>query len=213
MIQITGHAQDAMKANWVNGLEEEMTQIRPQLQDLITTTMLSAANSGIQVQIDSLTAYAGLTRGAISWFESYEAAINDIISYSALMTAYRTLRDNDIAAKPDLILCPWNQKQRIYQITGQPAIKYIGPNDAAAGFTTDCAFAGVPVEAISDLTDTVILYIDRTPGNWVHIKHRDWSVKPMAPSGDSDVYQISYAGIGPLCRNPKKQGKNTGCTA
>jgi hypothetical protein len=210
LLQATGHAKDAMRSNWVNGLDEEAVQLTSQIADLWTTTFMGSTY-GLQNAILATGSYAGQTRGSITWFEAYTAALSDYISYSTLMTTYRTMRAAERGARPDLILCPWNQKARIYNITGQPAAKYIGPADAAADFDNQ-SFASTAVMGIADMTTTVIFMLDRSPGYFKNIVHRPWQVKDMGPSGDSDLYQISYAGL-LVNRNPIKQAQLTACTA
>lgn len=210
MVQLTGHAKDAMKSNWVNGLEEEMTLAKEDITDLITTSYMESTY-GLEVAVDATSTYAGITRGSATYFESQETAVSAAVGYSNLIAMYQGLRDNNVGAKPGLILCPWNQYTRIYNISGGPAIRASDSNDIARGYEA-ISFNGVPVAPLPDMTDTVILFLDMGPEKWAHIVHRDWDVKQMAPSGDSDVYQISYAGI-LACKNPMKQGKLTGCTA
>jgi len=210
MVQITGHARDAMRRAWVNGLDLEFAMLREDLVDLVTTTWMDATD-GIQAAVDSTTTYGGISRGSASYFESKETAVSAIVGFSDLIDMYEALRDNDFGAKPDLVLCPWNQYTRIYQVVGQPAIKNISPADSASSYLSQ-AFAGMDIQPLGDLTDTVILFLDRRPGKWEVITHRPLQVKEMAPSGDSDVFQVSLS-VNLICTDPKSQGKLTGCTA
>jgi hypothetical protein len=210
LLNITGHARDAMRRNWVNGLDLEMSMLKEDIVDLVTTTYMDATD-GIRAAVDSTTTYAGVTRGSVTYFEANENAVNAIVSFGDLIDLYEEQRDNDIGARPDLILCPWNQYTRIYQITGQPAIKNIAPLDAASGYNSQ-VFAGMSIQPLGDLTDTVIFMLDRRPGNWTVVQHRPFQVKEMAPAGDSDVYQLSVA-VNLICLHPKFQGKLTGCSA
>jgi hypothetical protein len=147
----------------------------------------------------------------VSYFEANENAVNAIVSFSDLIDLYEEQRDNDIGAKPDLIVCPWNQYTRIYQIAGQPAIKNISPIDSASGYQSQ-VFAGMAIQPLGDLVDTQIFMLDRSPGSWIVVQSRPFQVKEMAPSGDSDVFQVSL-GVNLICRHPKFQGKLTGCSA
>jgi hypothetical protein len=210
MVQITGHARDAMRSNWVNGLEEEMMLAKEDIMDLITTSYMESTY-GLEVAVDSTSAYAGITRGSATYFESQETAVSAPIGYSHMMAMYQGLRDNNVGAKPGLIMCPWNQYSRIYAISGGPTVRAADSNDVAKGYEA-ITFNGVPIAPMPDMTDTVILFLDMAPEKWAHVVHRNWDVKQMGPSGDSDVYQISYSGI-LACKDPKKQGKLTACTA
>lgn len=209
-IQITGHARDAMRSNWVNGIEEEMTLAREDVIDLMTTSFLGATY-GLEVSVDSTTTYAGVTRGSATYFEAYETAVSAALGYANLIAMYQALRDNDRGAKPSLILCPWNQYTRIYNLSGGPALRQNPTPDVANGYEA-ISFNGIPIKPIPDMTDTVLLMLDTSPEKWAHITHRAWDVKEMAPSGDSDVYQLSYAGT-LCCKDPMRQGKLTGLTA
>lgn len=209
-IQITGHARDAMRSNYVNGLDLEFSMLAEDLMDLVTTTWMDAT-SGIRAAVDATTAYGGITRGSASYFESNENAVNGIVGFSDLITLYEEQRDNDIGARPDLILCPWNQYTRIYEVTGQPAVKNISPADSAEGYLGQ-VFAGMQIQPLGDLTDTVIFMLDRRPGKWTVIQHRPLTVSDQGRSGDSDVYEISLS-VNLFCLDPKSQGKLTGCTA
>ena len=56
------------------------------------------------------------------------------------------------------------------------------------------------------------MMIDERPDNFKGKIIRPFSVKDMGPSGDSDVYQLSWGGQ-LVCKQPRFQGKLTGVTA
>lgn len=210
MVQITGIARDAMRSNIANGIDLEMMLVAKDLLDLVNTTWMDST-SGLLAAVDSTTAYGGKTRGSISYFEALETAVNGIVGFDDLINFLETLRDADIAASTNLLLLPWSQYTRLYGITGQPAIKNTTPVDAAQGYFQQ-TFAGLQVQPLRDLTSTVILGLDTSPGNFEVIEHRPLTVHDQGRSGDSDVFQISTS-LNWVCYNPMKQGKLTGCTA
>ncbi len=56
------------------------------------------------------------------------------------------------------------------------------------------------------------MFLDNRPGANSVVEHRPYTVDYQGRSGDSDVYQISWAG-NLVCRRPKESGKLTGVTA
>lgn len=216
-VQITGHARAAMRSNWVSGLDEEMIQLKGNLVDLINRTYMDATN-GIQVAISGTSDYAGVTRATSSWFCSYAQAVSDALGYSNMTTQYTTSRAFDYAAKPDVILLPWNQVKRYHAISGQPGMKVFTPTDVASGLQGGLTFAGIPIAALDDLTSTVALWLDRRPGKWAHVYHdtdtsvQGWEIQDLGKSGDSDVLALYYRGH-LICRDPLRQSKMTSLTA
>ena len=210
MVQVTGHARDALKSNYVNHVMVEMEQALEDIKDLFNTSFMGSTY-GLELAVDSSSNYGGITRSAATYWQSVESAVNANISYTDLRDMQESVRDNEHAARPNVILCSLNQESNIYSITGQPATKMIGPTDSAPGLTAH-TFNGMPIIALRDWTDTVIMMLDMNPQHWAIVEHRPFNVKEMAPSGDSDIYQLSAAML-LACKNPLKQAKLTAVTA
>jgi hypothetical protein len=210
MLQITGHARDALQSAWFDAIAEETLLARADVVDLITTTAMSGTN-GIETMIDSTTTYAGIARGAAAYWESTETAVAGPLAVSDLEDLLETIRDNDKGGNPTHIFGPLNQVTNFARLSGTPYVQNGGPADKGQHLMGP-SFAGRPFIGLPDFTNDVIVMADMRPGNFGMYQQRAWDVKAMAPSGDSDVMQLSWAGL-PICRQPKFQGKLTGVTA
>jgi hypothetical protein len=211
MLQVTGHARDALQSRWIDHISLEGTLLRDDIVDLMTTSYMGSTY-GIELSVDYGSAYAGITRnGAAGYWESTETAVDRALAFSDMVDLQETIRDNDKGGMPGMWLCSLNQESNIYRLTGQPAIKNIGPADNAPGLTAQ-TFNGVKVVALPDWSDTVICCLDMRPEKWDMRVTREFEVKEMAPSGDSDVFQLS-TGRCMFNTEPKYDGKLTGVTA
>ncbi len=212
MIQVTGHALDAMRSNYVgiDVVDSEVEGCSEDIEDLLNTSFMGSTY-GITKAIDSTATFAGIARGASPWWESTVTSVGRKLAFQDLIDLQETIRDNDKGGKPGAIFCPLNQETNIYQLTGQPAVKQIGPSDAAPALTSQ-SFNGWPIIALGDFDDNTILMVDVRPKQWLVPVIRPMSVKAMAPSGDSDIYQIS-TGSALICHNPKNHGKLSSVTA
>jgi hypothetical protein len=210
MVQVTGHAKDALQSAWLPAVEEEMTLLMQDIIDLITTTTMSGAN-GLETMVDSTTTYAGIARGAAAYWESTETAVSGALATSDLQDIDEAIRDNDKGGNPGLILCPWNQNTNIYRLTGTPFVQQGPVTDKSPGMLVQ-SFNGSNIVPLGDFANTVIMFLDMTPGKWAHVVIRDFEVKDMGPSGDSDVMQVSTGRI-LINKSPKLDGKLTGVTA
>lgn len=211
MVQVTGHARDALKSRYIDHIDEEARLGRSDLIDLITTGFMGSTY-GLELAVDYGSSYAGVTRsGSAGWFESTETATNAALATSHLIDLQETIRDNDKGGKPSLLLGSINQESNLYQLSGPHVIHNSNPSDKAPGLNSQM-FAGKTCVFLPDFSDTVIMLLDMRPSNWAPMQIRPFSVKQMAPSGDSDVYQVSWGGQ-LVCRMPKFQGKLTGVTA
>lgn len=210
MLQITGHARDALRSAWFNSIAEETLQAMRDIIDLITTTFMSGTN-GLETMVDSSTTYAGIARGSAGYHESTETAVSAALSVEDLEDLLETIEDNDKGGKPTHIFGPRNQVTNFSRLSGTPYVQNGDPNDKGQHLIST-SFAGRPFIGLPDFTNTVIAMLDMRPGHFMMKVHRPWSVKDMGPSGDSDVMQLSYACI-PICKQPKFQGKLTGVTA
>lgn len=210
MLQTTGHARDALKSAWIAAVEEDMRLLVQDIIDLITTTTMSGTN-GLETMVDGGTTYAGIARGSAAYWESTETAVSGILATSDLYDIDEAIRDNDKGGKPSLILLPWNQNTNIYQLAGAPFVQTAGPSDKAVGMLNQ-TFNGSKILPLGDWTNTVIMFLDMSAGKWRHVVIRDFQVKEMAPSADSDIMQVSTGRI-LINKNPKFDGKLTDVTA
>ncbi len=211
-VHTSGMARDALRSNWIDSIAEDMLGVRADMVDLITTNMMSNGTYGLEAAVDSTTTYAGISRGSAAYFESSETAVDGALNVSNLYDLQETIRDNDKGGNPSLILLPLNQETNLYRLTGQPFTAMAGPADKAAGLYQQ-TFAGMRVVALPDWTNTVIMMLDMTPGKFVQVIQRDWTVTEMPVEGDSaGIYQISYSLL-LVNKNPKLDGKLTSVTA
>lgn len=210
MLQITGHARDALRSAWFNSIAEETIQAMRDVIDLITTTSMSGTN-GIETMIDSTTTYAGIARGAAAYWESTETAVGGPLTITAMEDLLETIEDNDKGGQVTHIFGPRNQETNFARLAGTPYIQQGGTADKGQHLLAP-KFAAIPFIALPDFTNTVIVFADMRPGHFKMLQQRPWSVKEMSPSGDSDVMQLSWAGQ-PICKQPKMSGKLTGVTA
>jgi hypothetical protein len=210
VVEVTGHAEAALKSQWLPAIEEEIRLGNKDLIDLITTTFIGST-SGLEVAIDSTSTYAGQARGSAAWWESTETAVSGALSYDDLIDLQEAIRDNDKGGMPSMILCPYNQESNIFRLTGGPAMQTLSPQDKASGLMNQ-AFGGIPVIPLYDFTNTVIAMLDNRPGKNSVVEHVPFTVTDQGRSGDADVFQIKWAGCW-VNRIPKFDGKLTGVTA
>jgi hypothetical protein len=210
MIQITGHARDAMGAGLVDGIDQETIMAIEDIRDLINTSFLGGTY-GLEAAIDSTTTYAGIARGSASYWESTETAHNAALSYTAMINLAEAIKDNDKGGRTTHWLMPWNQTTNYFNTAGQQAVKMIGPEDALRGYSYQ-SVDGKPVVGLGDMTDTVIIAMDMRPGQIEIVEQLPFQVDFQGRSGDSELYQISWAGCMPVY-SPKLHGKLTGVTA
>lgn len=212
MVQITGHAVDALKSRWVDHEDAEVMLGMNDLVDLMTTSFMGSTY-GLTLAVDYGSSYAGITRnGSASYFESTETAHNAALTTDALIDLRETCRDNDKGQRgPARWIMSLNQESNLYRLQGPHVISNSNPSDKLPGISSQ-TIAGEPVYALPDWDDNTIVRVDAGAGHIMLVEHRPFSVKPMAPSGDSDIWQFSWAGALPN-HLPKYDGKLTGVTA
>jgi hypothetical protein len=211
MLQITGHARDALGSAWLPAIEEEAILAREDLGDLITTSFMGSTY-GIELAVDYGSTYAGVTRsGAAGWFESTETAHSAALSTDAMIDLQETIRNANKGGQPMISLGNLNQESNIYRLGGPHLITNQNPADKTPGLMQN-RIAGTAYVSVPDFTTTVIMMLDMRPRNWAAKQIRPFSVKEMAPSGDSDIMQLSWGGA-LVCKQPRFQGKLTGVTA
>jgi len=209
MVEITGHARAALRSNYVDAVSEEFALAQKDMTDLITTAYITE----LATAVDSTTAYAGITRGSAAYFESAETAVSGLLAETDLEDLIETLMDNDRGAMAGGLqwFMPMNQATNVYRLTGGPATQFIGDADKAPGFLRQ-SFAGLPINALGDMTDTVVYLLDLSMGKWEVVEHQAFDLIDQGRSGDADLFMITYRGQ-LVCTDPKLQGKLTGVTA
>jgi hypothetical protein len=211
-VEVTGHARAALRSNWVDGISEEFMLGNQDLIDLVARTVQSGTN-GLETAVDSTATYAGITRGAATYFESAETAVNGLLATTDGVDLIETMADNDRGANINNMvwLMPWNQYTNMYNLTGGPAAQMIDDKDKVPGYFGQ-TFARIPVVPVPRQTDTVIMLLDLTPGNFEMVEHQPITVYDQGRSADADLFLITYL-FKLVCKNPKMQGKLTGVTA
>jgi|FLOH01.1.fsa_nt_gi hypothetical protein len=214
MVEITGHLRAALQSDqgYVNALAEEFALGQRDIVDLINTTYMSGTN-GMETAVDSTTAYAGITRGSASYFESAETAVSGALAVTDLEDLVETMLDNDRGASAEYMrwFMPYNQATNIYRLTGTPAQQMISDSDKAPAFLRQ-TFGGIPMSPLGDFTNTVIILADLAPGMWEVVEHEGFMVHDQGRNADADLSMVTYRG-GLVCLDPKLQGKLTGVTA
>ena len=216
MVQLTGHAVDAMGSSQIpiDAVSSELDGAAQDVSELMNTTFLGATNSGLEVAVDSTTTYAGIARGAATYWESVETSVGGALTITALEDMLETLLDNDVGARPQALLAPFNQLTNYARLTGTPYMQNGPPNDKGQQLVAP-QFAGMPLLGVGNFSNTVIAMLDlgttQRPKFRVPVI-RPMQVKTMAPNGDSDVYQVS-TGAAFICTDPMRQGKLVSVTA
>jgi hypothetical protein len=212
MVQISGHALDAMRSNYasMSVVDSEIGGTSKDLGDLLCTSFLGSTY-GLEVAIDNTTTYAGIARGSAAYFESTETDVSAKLAATDLLDLLETIRDNDKGGRPSCWLAPLNQQTNMYNLSGVPSVTQVTDQDRAPAFGNQ-SFGGLPIIAIGDMTDSLIVALDARPGQLDVAVIRPLQVKPMAPSGDSDIYQLSI-GAALLVYSPKNSGKLVNLTS
>jgi len=219
MIQYTGHAVDAMRSNWVDGLAQEFELSEMDIRDLMTTTFLGSTY-GLEQIISATTTYAGQARGSAAWWESSATTVSAALAYTHLVDLHETVRDNDKGGQVGLWMVPHNQLSNYAYLVGNPNTQNSSFNvEMGTGRGLDLGYnvnamgcMGAPIIPIGDMTNETWLAIDNRPGFMELVIHRPFGLKKMAPSGDSDVFQVSTA-CAIAHKNPKTCGTLLSVTA
>lgn len=224
IVEISGHAMDQMRSHYISdaqvgsaNLYGEVTGAMDDLEDLYTNTFLGSTNNGLQIAIDSTGTYAGLARGTITDFASFETAGGAAALTIAMMRdTWEGVRDNDRGGNVQAIIMPWNQTSN-YTFLAQGTttgnfVRHLnepgkGPSiDLGVNFA-GLSFNGVPIYGLSDLTDTEILMLSNISTDWLYAIQRPLSRKHLAINDDAEArLQLSLASS-IVCLNPRRQGK------
>lgn len=218
-VEVTGHARDRLRAgNAVPGygaaLAEALSKAQRNLVHGISTGLMDTSAGGLLNAVDSTGTYAGIARATYSWWASYEQSIGTLAE-SDLEAALAGLED-----QPRITAGMGPVDLIVTTRAALTAVKGLGHTNNAAsliraemgapinlGFpTSGTMIQGIPVVVMPNLTAGTMLFLRRSMFRVLRI--RDFEVKPQAPNGDSDVFQISY-GCALQCDNPYPQGKLT----
>lgn len=201
MVQITGHAEDAMRSNYVDGLALEFELAEADIRDLMTTSFLGSTY-GLELIVAKTGTYAGIARGSAAYWESTVTTLSGALTYAAMLDLHETCRDNDKGGVIGLWLVPHNQLSNYVYLIGAPNAENSsytvqmgrGAGGVDLGYNVNgVACMGAPMVPLGDMTNETILGLDIGPGNWELVIHRRMGLKNMAPSGDSNLWQVSTA--------------------
>ncbi len=226
IVQITGHSEDSAMGTeqGPEQLDYEMTNGAKALRDLMNTTYMADAATGLLgIVDDDTTAYYGLSRATYTTLQSEVNAVGGVLTLAQLQDLYEELRDNERGARPQLILSPFNQITNYVNLqlqVGTSTNISIFRKDAGNGVSgidygyleSGITFCGIPWLGMPDMTDTEIVFLDTSPGNWEYVEHRPFRVTEMAKTDDSTTFQLSAAAA-LICRAPRQQGKLETVTA
>ena len=222
-IRITGHTRSAMGSQWFSIFENEFALGQRDIIDLVSTTTLSAASSGLEVAIDSTTNYGGQTRSSVACIQSFEHALSSTLTVSELIDVIEGVKDQwgGMAVNTSFLLGPWNQISNYSRLIGVPAASSAGPRynvengggkmDYAPNYDSGCSCAGIPIIAANDATDPVIMLMDTVASQLKCAVLRPFELREDT-SGDDDLYQLSTAMVA-IVGNPIATGKTTAVTA
>lgn len=217
MVQVTGHARDAMRSAYARQdtaggpMDLELLQAARDITDLMNTTYLGATY-GLTNAVSATGTYAGITRGAATYFESLVTAVNRDLEMTDLLDAFEALEDNDRGGKSFVVVCPLNQRTRLFQLSPPAGMKVTQPGNVTAGFYDQLLLGKWPVLAIGDLDDSTLVILENSNGNNFMRVIRPFEAKEMSPSGDSDIVQLSTGNAWGV-RHPKVSAKLTGLSA
>jgi hypothetical protein len=213
MVGFSGIAMDSLASEAGAAFNAEIEAGIMQIGDLFTTSFLNSTY-GLELAIDGTTNYANITRASAPYWQSLETDLSTVLSYAAVRDMLEGLRDNDRGSKigpgRGVILCPENQKSNFADLSGQRFIQLASPTEGAA--ISDQTFDGIPIEGIGDMTDTTILYLNTTPGQFELVEYRGFTPKFHDNQGDNENYWLS-SGMALKVANPKLHGKHINVTA
>jgi hypothetical protein len=228
VMQITGHARDytlngSNEAVFFDQVAAESTRIMQDLVNKISVDMLGTGTTapvGIQGIIDSTGTVAGVSRTTYTWFGAYEAAASSTtIVVGDLDSATQNSTDAPYAGRVNQIWTSHLQARKYKTAYGAGTttsnVRVIipaggGPVPVNQGSTNDDMFYGsAPIMRKRDLTSTI--WLGLTMEDFFIGKMRDFTVKELGPTDDSDRFLITAAyGLG--CRSPRRSWKKTGYT-
>jgi hypothetical protein len=206
MCQITGHAIDAMKGGYFDGVEKELTsgiQKHMRYKEGLAVVAMEAA-------IDSAGNYGGLSRATYK-LESYESTSTPTLAELQLMT--QTLMDNEPAV---------DMTQAYYLMAMDTMFDYLDVATGVAYFEFPSVVNGVvdagkllksptyngrPIYPVPGLTSGITLCL--TPEADVKlVEFRPLQIDILGKTDDSIVTSITSCEI-LVAENPRKAGKLT----
>lgn len=213
-VEIQGHAVDALKDEGaiIDAIDAEIMAAARAMQDIINTTFMGAGH--LELAVDSAGTYAGIDRGAVPGWLSYESNVAGALSLAALRDLVEALCDNDRGARiQDLVLL-----MPVNQVTNYAALAGAGagiPQVVQSGGKLDLGFSGysfqtIPIYGIPDMTDTIVLAVHRPSIRWV--MHRPLRFELKATTADTTAWLMTVA-LQLAVEQPNLCGKLTGVTA
>jgi len=217
--KISNIAIDYLLENKLNLNAPELYTVNKAIQDLkdlVVTTNLALIEAGI----DSAGTYAGINKSTYTGFASYEQATTTALTLAHVEDMIEALRDNDRACDFTQleIWMPWNQVTNFARLrfgTTNHPWNTDRSNNFDAGKFYDAngnvpPYNGIPVFGVPDMTDTVILALQR---NLLHF----WETRPVRAEfksvlEDAQVWEITCNYVATY-DNPQKAGKLSGKTA
>lgn len=216
--EVTGHARDALASRHFDPIADSMELGKMGLIDLFNTTLLNDSTVGLAAGIDDDNTYALQARGSAAFFESGVESSVGTLAMTDFHNIHETMRAPEHAAKIGLWLMPPEQVTNYAQLydyanSDRREVVTNGGKGYDLGFnSTAMACMGAPIAEVPDMTNSVIYGLDIRPAYIPKIVvRREFSAKPLAPTGDNDRIQFSMALAMPVV-NPIKQCKLEGVT-
>lgn len=229
VVEITGHARDYTRngSNQAVFFDQVGLEFEKGMKDLVHKVSTDALGTGttapvgIQGIVDDAGTVAGLSRATYTWFQAYEVAgTSTTVVVNDLTNALSTSQDAPYAANVDEIWTSWKQVGKLRIAMGNAGVanspirinvQGAGPVTLNSGSPADPIYFGaVPVRPKRNLTNSIFLGL--TKSEFFMGVMRDYTVKELGATGDSDRYLVTCAyGLG--CDNPQKSWKVTGYTA
>ncbi|MCP4677720.1 MAG: phage major capsid protein [Deltaproteobacteria bacterium] len=206
MVQFTGHAVDAMKGGYFQGIENELRyaiQKHLKYKEGLAITALEAA-------LDSSGSYAGLTRATYK-METTEAAGTPTLA--ELITMWTTLTDDAIAmdmSQAWLLMPPDTIDLYNAVATGIAYFEFPSVVNGvvdAGKLQRMPSYNGRPIHQIVGLTSAITLCFSPETGVKL-VTFREPQIEQMGKNDDSTVFSITSSEI-LVVENPKMAGKIT----
>lgn len=208
MVQITGHAVDAMKGGHFAGVQKELMYATEHHLHALE----GAAVTALEAAIDSGGSYAGLTRATYN-LASYEVAGTPTLAEIQLM--YQTLMDNEPVANvaQGVFLMAPDTFFDYQDVAGGVAYWEMTPTQTGVldgGKLIEGRYPtynGRPIIPVPGLTSGITLFLTPEAGAKI-VTFRDITIDEMGKTDDSTLYSITSSEI-LVVENPRKAGKIT----
>lgn len=218
-VTITGIGRDVVDGGYFDAVTAAVQLGMADLVDYRSNILLGATNNGLQVAIDSTTAYAGITRGSAAYFESTESSTATLAGLRAL---HRGVRDADKGGSPRAHLVSPTVMEWYAGLAGVPASSAMSnasirvvqsanglPYSVDHGLAlSGMGFYGAPIVEVPDLTSTVWIMLDTSFNGVKHVTIRPLQIEFHSNIGDNQLFKIT-AGSALVIERPARQGKMT----